>query len=110
MMNFKRLLVATACLAAQADGFAVVPAHPYHQAMITVTTTQVNLRPCQAAELEACAYDLMKAATQEERTRKELGLELNMAVASTAAAAPAGVVGWCRKLFSSNSKGMTVRP
>lgn len=56
-------------------------------------TKSLALHPDQAADLEACAYDLMKAAAEKKaETAQTVVVET-----------PAGPIAWCRRILSKST-------
>ena len=87
-VTFCWILSAIFCFISSIDAFAVIApcAAPRNFAL--------NLRPSQAADLEACAYDLMKEALAKKKAET-----LSKASDTVACPSTGGPIAWCRRMM-----------
>jgi hypothetical protein len=94
MLSIRFLILSLFLLLQGSGAFTVAPP----QTARSSSSTRTFLLPEQASDLEACAYDLMKAAADEENLK-----QLNQEMSSQAKPEFMGPVGWCRRLLQQSS-------
>lgn len=97
------LSVSFLLLAMPGQGFVSLPSIVTSPAFIP---TSLNLHPDQAADLEACAYELMKEAAQKAR---EHDTTASLQTPGTAVGTYQGPIAWCRRILQ-KSTANTKRP
>ena len=115
MTSFQTFLFAllSLCLSLSGSVLAFQPISQPQQSRASGTVRRF-LHPDQAADLEACAYDLMKEALEESRlqTSSSGSLQIGMAEAGQSvnpntmeASSIPGPVAWCRRRLWPFAKG-----
>ena len=117
MTNFQTFFLIALCFLSSGSAFQVsAPAKHYSKpssASASASVTQCFLHPDQAADLEACAYNLTKEFLEEERVKREADALYGSAVdPDTMTSTGLGPVAWCRRRLwpFANPKTQNLRP